>query len=174
MSYWAYIRCLRCVKDVYCALCAFCAECAESRSGRERCAGKLPVAPSAIAPQGEENKVIHPQTFENLPFETPRALEKSEIPTYVEYFRQAAANSMACGFDGVEIHAGNGYLIDQFLKDHTNKRTDEYGGSIENRCRFLLEIVDAVTKVPTLLDSWVLFVCAQHVECTSALNFCNT
>jgi N-ethylmaleimide reductase len=104
------------------------------------------VAPSAVA-ISDGTKVLHPATFEELDFETPRALETNEIATYVTHFRQAAKNAIACGFDGIEIHAGNGYLIDQFLKDRTNKRTDQYGGSIENRCRFLLDIVDAVAEV---------------------------
>lgn len=103
------------------------------------------MAPSAV-PVGDGTKVNHPKTFEELDFETPRALAIDEIPRYVEYFRQAAANAIACGFCGVEIHAGNGYLIDEFLKDSTNKRTDSYGGSMENRARFLFEIVDAVIK----------------------------
>ncbi|MFH7028340.1 MAG: alkene reductase [Heteroscytonema crispum UTEX LB 1556] len=104
--------------------------------------GALPVAPSAIAPKGE---VL---TFEGMkPFVTPRALETSEIPQIVEQYRLAAENALKAGFDGVEIHAANGYLIDQFLRDSTNKRTDEYGGSIENRARFLLEVTEAVIGV---------------------------
>ncbi|XP_056166702.1 12-oxophytodienoate reductase 7-like [Syzygium oleosum] len=77
-------------------------------------------------------------------FSKPRALETCEIPNVVEQFRQAAINSIRAGFDGIELHAAHGYLIDQFLKDGINDRTDEYGGSIENRCRFLMEIVQAV------------------------------
>ncbi|MBW4689135.1 MAG: alkene reductase [Komarekiella atlantica HA4396-MV6] len=104
--------------------------------------GALPVAPSAIAPKGEAS------TFEGKkPFVTPRALETSEIPGIVEQYRQGAANALAAGFDGVEIHAANGYLIDQFLRDGTNQRTDKYGGTIENRARFLLEVTEAVTSV---------------------------
>ncbi|MDF5712025.1 MAG: alkene reductase [Nostoc sp. S4] len=104
--------------------------------------GALPVAPSAITPKGEAS------TYEgSKPFVTPRALETSEIPQIVEQYRQGAANALAAGFDGVEIHAANGYLIDQFLRDGTNKRTDGYGGSIENRTRFLLEVTEAVTSV---------------------------
>ncbi|RCJ38364.1 alkene reductase [Nostoc minutum NIES-26] len=104
--------------------------------------GELPVAPSAIAPQGEAS------TYEgHKPFVTPRALETSEILGIVEKYRQGAANALAAGFDGVEIHAANGYLIDQFLRDGTNQRTDKYGGSIENRARFLLEVTEAVTDV---------------------------
>jgi N-ethylmaleimide reductase len=102
----------------------------------------LPVAPSAIAPKGQA------LTYEGFkPFVTPRALETSEIPEIVEQYRQGAVNALAAGFDGIEIHAANGYLIDQFLRDSTNQRTDEYGGSIENRVRFLLEIIEAVTSV---------------------------
>src|SRR5262249_12007481 len=80
--------------------------------------------------------------FEPIP--TPRALEASEIPGIVAQYAQGARNALAAGFDGVEVHGANGYLIDQFLRDGTNKRTDAYGGSIENRVRFLLEVVDAV------------------------------
>ncbi len=104
--------------------------------------GALPVAPSAIAPQGQV------MTYEGMkPFVTPRALETWEIPEIVEQYRKAAENALEAGFDGVEIHAANGYLIDQFLRDGTNKRTDKYGGSIENRTRFLLEVTEAVTNV---------------------------
>jgi N-ethylmaleimide reductase len=104
--------------------------------------GALPVAPSAIAPEGEA------QTYAGMqPFVTPRALEISEIPGIVEQFRQGAKNALAAGFDGVEIHGANGYLIDQFLRDGTNHRTDAYGGSLENRTRFLLEVTEAVTNV---------------------------
>jgi N-ethylmaleimide reductase len=111
-----------------------------------RADGSLPVAPSPKAPT-DGSRVLHPKTFEPMPYETPRALKVEEIPQYVEYFRVAAANAMAAGFDGVEIHAGNGYLIDQFLKDSCNERTDEYGGSIENRAKFLFEIMDAIVVV---------------------------
>ena len=104
--------------------------------------GALPVAPSAIAAKGEAATYQGPK-----PFVTPRALETSEIPQIVEQYRQGAANALAAGFDGVEIHAANGYLIDQFLRDRTNQRTDKYGGSIENRARFLLEVTEAITSV---------------------------
>ncbi len=104
--------------------------------------GALPVAPSAIKPKGEA------WTYEGMkPFVTPRALETWEIPEIVEQYRQGAENALAAGFDGVEIHAANGYLIDQFLRDGTNHRTDKYGGSLENRTRFLLEITQAVIGV---------------------------
>lgn len=104
--------------------------------------GKLPVAPSAIAPEGHVATI---RPYKN--YDVPRALETNEIPAIVEDFRQAAANSKRAGFDGVEIHAANGYLLDQFLHDGSNQRTDRYGGSIENRARFLLEAVDAVLTV---------------------------
>ena len=104
--------------------------------------GELPVAPSAIAPQGHVS-LVRPEKA----YVTPRALETSEIPGIVEAFRKGAENAKAAGFDGVEIHGANGYLIDQFLQDHTNKRDDQYGGSIENRVRFALEITDAVISV---------------------------
>ena len=104
--------------------------------------GELPVAPSAIAPSGHVS-LIRPEK----PFVTPRALELDEIPPIIEAFRKGAENAKAAGFDGVEIHGANGYLLDQFLQDSTNLRTDEYGGSIENRGRLMLEVVDAVTGV---------------------------
>lgn len=104
--------------------------------------GRLPVAPSAIAPAGRVS-VLRPKRA----YTPPRALETDEIPGIVEDFRRGAVNAQAAGFDGVEIHAANGYLIDQFLQDSTNHRTDRYGGSVENRARFLLEIADAVADV---------------------------
>jgi N-ethylmaleimide reductase len=104
--------------------------------------GELPVAPSAIAPKGNAS------TYEGeKPFVTPRALETEEIPGIVAAYRQGAENALAAGFDGVEIHGANGYLLDQFLQDGTNKRTDQYGGSVENRARLLLEVVEAVVGV---------------------------
>eukprot|EP00744_Colponema_vietnamica_P004106 GILI01006184.1.p1 GENE.GILI01006184.1~~GILI01006184.1.p1 ORF type:complete len:389 (+),score=119.55 GILI01006184.1:168-1169(+) len=86
-------------------------------------------------------------TGERVPYETPRALETAEIPAIVEDYRKAAQNAKDAGLDGVEIHAANGYLIDQFLQSTSNKRTDQYGGSFENRFRFLREIVEAITTV---------------------------
>lgn len=102
--------------------------------------GELPVSPSAIKPEG--GKTFTDKGMEDVP--TPRALELSEIPGVVDQFRQAARNAKAAGFDGAEIHGANGYLLDQFLQDGSNQRTDEYGGSIENRSRFVLEVVKAV------------------------------
>lgn len=104
--------------------------------------GGLPVAPSAIAAAGHVS-LIRPEKE----FVTPRALDLAEIPGIIGNYRRAAENAKSAGFDGVEIHGANGYLIDQFLQDSTNKRTDEYGGPIENRARFLLEITDAVVSV---------------------------
>lgn len=102
--------------------------------------GNLPVAPSALKPAGEV------YTYEGMkPYETPHALTPPEIGTIVQAYAGGAANAIDAGFDGVEIHGANGYLIDQFLRNGTNKRTDEYGGSIENRSRFLLEVLAAVT-----------------------------
>lgn len=101
--------------------------------------GTLPVAPSAIRPAGQ---VFTGQAMKD--FVTPRALDLSEIPALVATFAQAALNAMAAGFDGVEVHAGNGYLLDQFLRSSTNHRTDAYGGSKENRARLLLEVMEAV------------------------------
>ena len=104
--------------------------------------GKLPVAPSAIAPTGHVSH-IRPQKA----FETPRALERAEIAGVVEAFRRGAENARRAGFDGVEIHGANGYLLDQFLQSSSNQRTDDYGGTVENRARFALEVTDAVTSV---------------------------
>ena len=106
--------------------------------------GALPVAPSAIAAQ---NSGTFTADWKPTPILTPRALETSEIPGIVADFKQAAENTKAAGFDGVEVHGANGYLPDQFLQDGSNHRTDQYGGSIENRARFLLDIVDAVIGV---------------------------
>jgi len=104
--------------------------------------GALPVAPSAIAPEGHV-RLVRPKR----PYVTPRALETEELPGIIEAYRQGALNAKAAGFDGVEVHGANGYLLDQFLQDKTNHRTDGYGGSIENRARLLLEVVDAVVSV---------------------------
>lgn len=104
--------------------------------------GRLPIAPSAIAAEGHPN-LLRPVR----PYTTPRAIELSEIPSIIEEFKQAAINAQKAGFDGVEIHGANGYLLDQFLQDSTNKRNDQYGGSIENRARFMLEVTDAVISV---------------------------
>jgi N-ethylmaleimide reductase len=104
--------------------------------------GALPVAPSAIRPEATSYTLAG---FE--PCVAPRALAISEIPEIIEQYRRAAANALAAGFDGIEIHAANGYLIEQFLRDSTNKRTDAYGGSCENRARLLLEVIEAVVGV---------------------------
>ena len=105
--------------------------------------GELPVAPSAIAPKGESMTIDYKMT----PYEAPRALETQEIAGIVEDYRKGAQNALEAGFDGVEIHGANGYLIDQFLRDGTNKRSDQYGGSAENRVRFLIEVTQAVVDV---------------------------
>ncbi len=104
--------------------------------------GALPVAPSAIAAAGHVS-LIRPQ----VPYETPRALETREIAGIVEAFRSGAENAKAAGFDGVEVHGANGYLLDQFLQDGSNMRTDAYGGPVENRARLHLEVTDAVVSV---------------------------
>jgi N-ethylmaleimide reductase len=104
--------------------------------------GEKPVAPSAIAATGQLHTPIG-----KVDIETPRALETSEIPEIIAQFRQAAVNAQQAGFDGIELHGAFGYLIDQFLQDGSNQRQDHYGGSIENRARFLLEIVEVVTQV---------------------------
>lgn len=105
-------------------------------------AGGRPVAPSAIAPTGETMTYQGPKAFV-----VPRVLEKNELPGIVEQFAIAAQNALSAGFDGVEIHAANGYLLDQFLRDGTNRRSDEYGGSIANRLRLLEEVTRAVVTV---------------------------
>lgn len=102
----------------------------------------LPVAPSAIKPEGQ---AFTENGFQ--PFVTPRALETAELAGIVADYAKAAANARDAGFDGVEIHGANGYLIDQFLRDGTNHRSDAYGGSIENRSRLLMEVTQAVTGV---------------------------
>jgi N-ethylmaleimide reductase len=102
----------------------------------------LPVAPSAIKPAGRAFTLRG-----KMDFVTPRALETSEIPALVESFRIAARNARIAGFDGVELHGANGYLLDQFLRDGSNQRTDQYGGSIANRTRLLQEVVAAVCEV---------------------------
>jgi len=104
--------------------------------------GELPVAPSAITAEGHVS-LLRPKK----PFVTPRALETEEIAAVVEAYRKGAENAKLAGFDGVEIHGANGYLLDQFLQDSTNKRTDNYGGSIENRARLMLEVTDAAISV---------------------------
>lgn len=104
--------------------------------------GDKPVAPSAIAPAGHVS-LLRP----TKPFETPRALETSELAQVVEAYRRGAMNARAAGFDGVEVHGANGYLLDQFLQDKSNRRTDSYGGSIKNRARLMLEVTDACIDV---------------------------
>ena len=102
----------------------------------------LPVAPSAIKADGE---IYTPEGLKS--YELPRALDLDEVPDVIADFRQGAENAKRAGFDGVEIHGANGYLIDQFLRDGTNTRTDTYGGSVENRARFLKEVVESVIEV---------------------------
>jgi 2,4-dienoyl-CoA reductase-like NADH-dependent reductase (Old Yellow Enzyme family) len=104
--------------------------------------GALPVAPSAVAAVGNVS-LVRPPT----PFVTPRALNRNEIPDIVAAFRKGAENAQLAGFDGVELHGANGYLLDQFLQDTTNLRGDDYGGAIENRARLLLEATDAAISV---------------------------
>lgn len=106
--------------------------------------GGLPVAPSAIA---AKDSGTYTADWKPTAIEAPRALETSEIAGIVADFKRGAENAKAAGFDGVEVHGANGYLLDQFLQDGSNKRTDQYGGSIENRARLLLEVVDAAISV---------------------------
>lgn len=104
--------------------------------------GELPVAPSAIAAGGHVSHVRPKRAYV-----TPRALETSEVAGVLEAYRHGAQMAKEAGFDGVEVHAANGYLLDQFLQDSTNQRTDQYGGSLENRARLLLEVVDACIEI---------------------------
>ena len=104
--------------------------------------GEAPVAPSAIQPEGHVS-LVRPKAD----YPTPRALELAEIQDVVEAYRLGAENAKAAGFDGVEIHGANGYLLDQFLQTSTNQRTDAYGGSVENRARLLLEVTDTAVQV---------------------------
>ncbi|KHL68004.1 NADH:flavin oxidoreductase [Pseudomonas flexibilis] len=104
--------------------------------------GQLPVAPSALKPAGHVS-LLRPKKD----YETPRALETAEIAGVIEAFRKGAENAKEAGFDGVELHAANGYLIDQFLQSRTNQRTDAYGGPVENRARLLLEITDKLIEI---------------------------
>ncbi|MBR0712644.1 alkene reductase [Bradyrhizobium liaoningense] len=108
--------------------------------------GALPVAPSAIPIKAEGMKAMTADGKVS-DYETPRALGNAEVRGIVEAFRQAATNALAAGFDGVEIHGANGYLLEQFLQSHSNQRTDEYGGSIENRARLLLEVTQGAIDV---------------------------
>ncbi|MCU5774445.1 alkene reductase [Erwiniaceae bacterium BAC15a-03b] len=105
--------------------------------------GQRPVAPSAISAPGD----AFTATFSRAPFETPNALSTTDIPLVIEDYAQAARNALLAGFDGVEIHAANGYLLEQFLQNRSNHRTDNYGGSIDNRCRLVLEVATAVSQV---------------------------
>jgi 2,4-dienoyl-CoA reductase-like NADH-dependent reductase (Old Yellow Enzyme family) len=107
--------------------------------------GALPVAPSAVPISAEYKTLTADWKFSA--YETPRALETNEVAGIIDSFRQAAKNALAAGFDGVEIHGANGYLLEQFLQSRTNLRTDRYGGSIENRARLLLEVTQAAIEV---------------------------
>ena len=105
--------------------------------------GQAPVAPSAVAAKGKTVLLVDGKA-QFVDVSVPRALDATELPGIVQDYRRAAANAMAAGFDGVEVHAANGYLIDQFLRSGSNQRTDAYGGSVENRARFLQEVMQAV------------------------------
>jgi N-ethylmaleimide reductase len=121
--------------------------------------GALPVGPSAVRPSGDHADALG----QTVAFETPRALEENELAGIVADFVAAARNAREAGFDGVEVHGANGYLLDQFLRNGSNKRTDRYGGSIENRARLLLEVVDGVIaalgaqRVGVRLSPWNKF-----------------
>src|ERR1700676_4664374 len=107
----------------------------------------LPVAPSAIIPQGKAFIENERGEGELVPFVRPRALDIEEIPYVVGQYERAARNAMAADFDGVEIHAANGYLLDQFIQTGTNRRTDTYGGPVENRARLLFEVAEALMPI---------------------------
>ena len=109
--------------------------------------GMLPVAPSSIKPKGMAFIENESGEGELVPFVTPRALETEEIPYIVKQYVRGAKNALEAGVDGIEIHAANGYFLDQFLNSSTNRRADAYGGSVENRARLLLEVVEAVIQV---------------------------
>ena len=109
--------------------------------------GMLPVAPSAVKPGGEAFIENENGEGELVPFVTPRALQTEEMPYIVRQYARGAKNALEAGFDGVEIHAANGYLLDQFLNSSTNRRADGYGGPVENRARLLGEVVEAVSAV---------------------------
>ncbi len=119
--------------------------------------GALPVAPSSVKAEGACFTEQGPQ-----PYVTPRALRTDEIPGIIAAYQHAAACARRAGFDGVEIHGANGYLIDQFLRDSSNKRTDAYGGALENRLRFALEVTDAVLK------AWPRLVEPRKLGCSTA------
>lgn len=109
--------------------------------------GMLPVAPSAVKPAGMAFVENERGEGELVPFVTPRSLQTEEMPYVVRQYARGSENALKAGFDGVEIHAANGYLLDQFINSSTNRRTDKYGGPIENRARLLMEVVDSVRKV---------------------------
>jgi N-ethylmaleimide reductase len=109
--------------------------------------GMLPVAPSAITPAGMASIENEHGEGELAPFVTPRALQIEEMPYIVQQYARGSRNALDAGFDGVEIHAANGYLLDQFINSRTNQRTDRYGGRVENRARLLMEVVEAVSDV---------------------------
>ena len=104
--------------------------------------GQSPVAPSVVPSLGRSRTRLG-----RLEHSPPRAIELHEIPGIIDQYRRAAANALEAGFDGVEVHAGNGYLLDQFLRDFTNRRTDAYGGPVENRSRLTWEVMRAVAEV---------------------------
>ncbi|KAJ4756254.1 12-oxophytodienoate reductase-like protein [Rhynchospora pubera] len=121
----------------------------ELQQGQETGEGQPQFQPNGQAPISSTDKPVTPKQLANgevIEYSPPRRLKTDEISKIVNDFRLAARNAIEAGFDGVEIHGAHGYLIEQFLKDEVNDRTDQYGGSLENRCRFALEIVEAVSK----------------------------
>ena len=131
------------VKDKNCIFFAQLWHCGRMSHPSFQVDGQLPVAPSAIAATG----TCMTKSFEFVPYGAPRELTTAEIDEIIQDFVRGAQNAREAGFDGIELHGANGYLIDQFIQDGTNKRTDKYGGSIQNRMRFLLELLDAVKTV---------------------------
>jgi N-ethylmaleimide reductase len=109
--------------------------------------GMLPVAPSAIKPEAQAFIENERGEGENVPCLTPRALQTEEMPYLIRQYERGARNALDAGFDGVEVHGANGYLIDQFINSRSNRRTDQYGGPVENRARLLMEVVDSVSAV---------------------------
>eukprot|EP00009_Paramoeba_aestuarina_P008039 CAMPEP_0201520792 /NCGR_PEP_ID=MMETSP0161_2-20130828/12577_1 /ASSEMBLY_ACC=CAM_ASM_000251 /TAXON_ID=180227 /ORGANISM="Neoparamoeba aestuarina, Strain SoJaBio B1-5/56/2" /LENGTH=374 /DNA_ID=CAMNT_0047919277 /DNA_START=60 /DNA_END=1184 /DNA_ORIENTATION=+ len=131
----------------------FCQMWAMGRAGHSDVMGDTPLAPSPIALKGEVTAAHH----EKKPYETPIEMTQEDINNTVNDFRNAARNAIAAGFDGVQIHSANGYLVDTFLQSCSNKREDKYGGSLENRLRFLKEILEAVTSEVGPERTWIRF-----------------
>jgi N-ethylmaleimide reductase len=131
----------------------FCQLWHMGRAGHSDLFGAPPLSASATALSGEVTVKNH----QKKPYETAQEMTVEDINTTIEEYKQAAKNALAAGFDGVQIHSANGYLIDQFLQPPTNQRTDDYGGSLEKRLRFLKEVIEAVVSVATPEKTWIRF-----------------